>query len=118
MIDRLKNEFKTEFESRFISESPEKIQKIHQYYLAHYGLAEFPLKKCNAPWVSAVIEADGNVRPCFFHDTMGSIHQNSLQTILNSEKSIHYRKTLDVSKNTTCVKCVCYLNLGPRNSYF
>ena len=31
--------------------------------------------RCNAPWVSAVIEASGDVRPCFFHPALGNIHQ-------------------------------------------
>ena len=118
MIETLKTGFKNEFETHFISESPEKIQKIYQYYQAHHQLAEFPHKKCNAPWVSAVIEADGSVRPCFFHDVLGSIHKDSLSNILNSEKSISYRRKLNVAKNTTCVKCVCYLHLTPRNSLF
>lgn len=118
MIDNLKIEFKAEFENRFISESPEKIQKIHQYYQAHYGLNQFPYKTCNAPWVSAVIEADGTVRPCFFHDAIGSIKENELTTLLNSKSSVSYRKSLDVQKNSTCEKCVCFLNLNPRNNMY
>ena len=118
MIDKLAIEFKDDYISGFISESPAKIQKIHQYYQAHHGLAEFPFKNCNAPWVSTVIEADGTVRPCFFHDSIGSIRENRLHDILNSRKSIAYRKTLDLQKNSTCVKCVCSLNLAPRNKFY
>src|SRR5262249_27473536 len=65
IVDNLKHEFRQEFSSRFIAESPEKIQKIYDYYAAFYGLNPYPYKKCNAPWVSAVVEADGTVRPCF-----------------------------------------------------
>ena len=68
---------------------------------------------CNAPWVSAVIEADGSVRPCFFHPISGDIRENSLLDIINSEKSISFRKNLDVKTNSICEKCVCYLNLSP-----
>jgi Fe-coproporphyrin III synthase len=118
MIQTLVSEFKYDFDTKFISESPEKIQKIYQYYAAHHGLASFPFKKCNAPWVSTVIEADGTVRPCFFHDSLGSIKNNSLFDILNNKKSIEYRKTLNTQTNSTCVKCVCYLNLSPRNSHY
>jgi MoaA/NifB/PqqE/SkfB family radical SAM enzyme len=101
------------FTSAFIAESPEKLQHIYQYYSAFYGLNPFPFKKCNAPWVSAVIEADGDVRPCFFHDAMGNIRDSSLATILNSDKAVNFRKTLDMGKNPACVKCVCSLNLSP-----
>ena len=68
---------------------------------------------CNAPWVSAVIEADGSVRPCFFHTQSGNIKEASLTEILNSENSISFRKNLNVKTNPVCEKCVCSLNLSP-----
>lgn len=114
IIDQLTATCKKDFERRFIAESQEKIRKIYNYYGAFYGLNEFPYKKCNAPWVSAVIEADGTVRPCFFHSAIGNIHDKSLDKILNSDKAIEFRKNLDIETNDICQKCVCYLNLPPR----
>ena len=108
--------YSDDFKNNFIAESPEKIEKIYYYYAAFYGLNGFPYKKCNAPWVSAVVEADGTVRPCFFHEPYGNIKNNSLDKIINSEKAINFRKRLDMEKNDTCVKCVCYLNLKPDKS--
>ena len=105
--------FKTEFSNRYIAESPEKIRNIYLYYAAYYNRNDFPFKKCNAPWVSAVIEADGTVRPCFFHEAYGNIKTASLDKIINSESAIEFRKNLNITKNETCVKCVCYLNLSP-----
>jgi MoaA/NifB/PqqE/SkfB family radical SAM enzyme len=104
---------KADFRSRFIAESPAKIQNIYYYYSAFYGLNAFPFKKCNAPWVSAVIEADGSVRPCFFHEAIGNIRDNEFADILNSNKAIDFRKSLDMNTNATCVKCVCSLSLSP-----
>jgi MoaA/NifB/PqqE/SkfB family radical SAM enzyme len=104
----------THFATGFIAESPAKLSKIGEYYSAQYGLNPFPYKKCNAPWVSAVVEADGTVRPCFFHASLGNIHEGSLADILNSEKAVNFRKSLDMDTNDTCIKCVCYLNLSPR----
>ncbi|MDB5110519.1 MAG: radical additional 4Fe4S-binding protein [Mucilaginibacter sp.] len=104
---------KANFTNGFIAESPLKIQNIYHYYAAFYGINPFPYKKCNAPWVSTVIEADGSVRPCFFHDAIGNIRDNSLTDILNSNEAINFRKTLDMGTNATCVKCVCTLNLSP-----
>ena len=101
-----------DFSSGFMAESPGKIYQIYQYYAAFYGLNAFPFKKCNAPWVSTVIEADGAVRPCFFHDAIGNIHKDSLADILNSPDATGFRKTLDMATNVTCVKCVCSLNLS------
>jgi len=104
-----------DFTPGFIAESPQKIRQIYDYYAAFYQLNPFPFKKCNAPWVSTVIEADGTVRPCFFHDAIGNIKNGSLAGILNSDKAISFRKSLskDMGTNATCVKCVCSLNLSP-----
>jgi MoaA/NifB/PqqE/SkfB family radical SAM enzyme len=102
------------FESGYIAESPGKFRKISQYYTASYGLNPFPYKKCNAPWVSAVIEADGAVRPCFFLPALGNIHEQTLDSILNGPEAIHFRKNLDMDENETCKRCVCSLHLSPR----
>jgi MoaA/NifB/PqqE/SkfB family radical SAM enzyme len=101
------------FKKRFIAESPEKLQHIYSYYAAFYGKNPFPYKKCNAPWVSTVVEADGTVRPCFFHEPLGNIHEHSLDEILNSPDAVNFRKNLNTNSNETCKKCVCYLNLPP-----
>ncbi|HEV3324947.1 MAG TPA: radical SAM protein [Puia sp.] len=114
VIRTLIRDYKGLFDARFIAESPEKLSKIGEYYTASYGLNPFPYKKCNAPWVSAVVEADGTVRPCFFLPPLGNIHKQALGDILNSPAAVDFRKSLDMDKNETCMKCVCYLNLSPR----
>jgi MoaA/NifB/PqqE/SkfB family radical SAM enzyme len=101
------------FTGGFIAESPQKIQDIYRYYAAFYGRNAFPFKKCNAPWVSAVIEADGSVRPCFFHEATGNIHDKDFAGIINSKEAINFRRTLKTGSNATCEKCVCSLNLSP-----
>jgi len=116
VIEKLVNDYAVDFESRFIAESPRKIEMIHDYYAAFYRLNDFPYKKCNAPWVSTVIEADGTVRPCFFHSSLGNIHDKQLDEILNDSDAVEFRKNLDTDNNDICKKCVCYLNLPPRMS--
>jgi Fe-coproporphyrin III synthase len=113
ILDRLIRIYKSDFDSGFIAESPAKLKKIYDHYAAFYGLNPYPYKKCNAPWVSAVVEADGTVRPCFFHEAMGNIREQPLDKILNNEQNMRFRKELDMNKNSTCAKCVCYLNLSP-----
>ena len=100
----------------FVAENALKLRKIPEYYSALWGLNAFPFKKCNAPWVSTVVEADGTVRPCFFHQPIGNIREASLSEILNGEKATAFRKTLDMNSNETCLRCVCYLHLNPKNS--
>jgi len=113
IIDELLIKYNDDLKNNFIAESPEKIQKIYHYYAAYHGLNDLPYKKCNAPWVSTVIEADGTVRPCFFHNAYGNIKTDTLNKIINSESAIGFRKNLDMDNNDTCLKCVCYLNLSP-----
>lgn len=113
ILDELLIKYKVDFDSGFIAESPRKIENIFLYYSALHGENEFPFKKCNAPWVSTVIEADGSVKPCFFHSSIGNIRSNSLPEILNGDRGIQFRQKLNMDENETCKRCVCYLNLKP-----
>jgi MoaA/NifB/PqqE/SkfB family radical SAM enzyme len=113
ILEKIQTVYEFDITTGFIAESPAKLQNIYQYYAAFYGLNPYPFKKCNAPWVSAVIEADGTVKPCFFHNAIGNIHDESLTNILNDEKGLRFRKELDINNNEICRRCVCYLNLPP-----
>ena len=104
------------FANGFIAETPEKIRRLAMYYSALNGINDFPEVRCNAPWVSTVIEADGSVRPCFFHHTLGNIHEKPMTEILNSPEAHHFRKHLDVRRDPICRKCVCSLKLHPAKS--
>jgi MoaA/NifB/PqqE/SkfB family radical SAM enzyme len=113
IIQTLIRDLEPLFRNRFIAESPAKLQNIYSYYAAFYGRNQFPHKKCNAPWVSTVVEADGTVRPCFFHESLGNIHEKPLDEILNSANALSFRRNLNTNSNGTCNKCVCYLHLPP-----
>ncbi len=96
----------------FVMESPEKLRRIVHHFRAHLGQAPFIAPRCNAPWVSSVVEADGTVRPCFFHAPLGNLSDSPLYTILNSEAAIRFRRELDVPSNSVCQKCVCSLHVS------
>ncbi len=113
MTEVLADEFATDIASGFIAESAPKIRAISQYYAAVYGLDVFPYKRCNAPWVSAVIEADGHIRPCFFLDAFAHLNDGELSSSLNSDAAVAFRKALDTSRHPTCERCVCSLYLSP-----
>lgn len=102
------------FKTGFVAEGPDKMRRIPGYFAALNGAGEFPRNVCNAPWVSTVIEADGTVRPCFFHRALGNLHDDSLEKILNAPDAIAFRRNLDVARDPICRKCVCTLYLGPR----
>ncbi len=90
----------------FIAESPAKLRRI-----ANHFRGEFESPACNAPWVSAVIEADGAVRPCFFHPPVGRLSSGTtLRDVLNSPQAITFRNQLDIATNPICRRCVCSLN--------
>ena len=103
-----------DFESHFIAESPDKLRRLPKYYAAQLGLTDFPSTACNAPWTSAVVEADGAVRPCYFHPAVGNIRQKKLSAILSAEM-VAFRRGLNVGTNPTCRKCVCTLKVGLRS---
>lgn len=108
-VERLVRERRADFDSGFIVESPDKLRRIVQHFRAHLRQAEDVAPRCNAPWVSAVIEASGDVRPCFFHRVLGNIHRQPLPEILNGPEALQFRASLDVANDATCRRCVCSL---------
>jgi MoaA/NifB/PqqE/SkfB family radical SAM enzyme len=113
VIEALIETHAVDFAAGYIVESPAKIRCIYDYYAALCSQAEFPPVRCNAPWVSAVVEADGTVRPCFFHARLGNIRETPLIDLLNAPGAIDFRQNLDMRTNPICRKCVCSLNLRP-----
>ncbi len=116
ILDDVIDRYAPDFASGFIAETPEKLLRLPRYFAALNGDGDFPTTTCNAPWVSTVVEADGTVRPCFFHDPLGNIHEQSLETILNAEAAQAFRRRLDVTRDAICRKCVCTLYLSPVSS--
>jgi MoaA/NifB/PqqE/SkfB family radical SAM enzyme len=97
-----------------VAEAAGRLRALARYYRAHRGREAFPKVRCNAPWASAVIEADGTLRPCFFQPAVGSVKQKSLKALLDDEM-VRFRRGLDVAKNPTCQRCVCSLTVGMRS---
>jgi Fe-coproporphyrin III synthase len=98
----------------FILEAPQKLRRIVAHFRAHYGLEPHVAPRCNAPWVSAVLESNGDVRPCFFHPPIGNTAGTTLQVVLNGPQAIAFRESLRVADNPTCQQCVCSLFVSQR----
>lgn len=96
-------------EPRFVVESADKLRRIVEHFRAHLGQGKNFAPRCNAPWVSAVIEASGDVRPCFFHPVLGNIHRQTLPDIINGPEALQFRSSLDVASDDMCRRCVCSL---------
>jgi Fe-coproporphyrin III synthase len=99
----------------FVVESAEKLRRIVRHFQAQLGRRPPVAPRCNAPWVSAVIEADGTVRPCFFHRPLGNIHEKALMEVVNGAAAVEFRRRLDIANDPICQRCVCSLYL-PKES--
>jgi len=95
--------------SGFIEGGVEKLERLLQYFRALLGETEFPEVRCNAPWFSTVIETTGAIRGCFFQPIIGDFRS------VNGEKSLGFRRSLDVRIDPTCNRCVCSKVLATRD---
>jgi MoaA/NifB/PqqE/SkfB family radical SAM enzyme len=111
-IECLISKQQNDLESGFVVETPAKLRRIVSHFRAQLGEAQHVAPRCNAPWVSAVIEASGDVRPCFFHPAIGNIHEGTLREIVNGTAALRFRSTLDIATNPVCRSCVCSLHIA------
>jgi MoaA/NifB/PqqE/SkfB family radical SAM enzyme len=94
------------FESGFITDAADKLRRLPQYYAAILSGDGFPPVDCNAPFMSVVVEADGAVRPCFFHEPVGNIRLAPLGSIV-AHNLPAFRESLHIGSNPVCERCVC-----------
>ena len=73
VLDTVEREFAADFVSGLLHESPAKLRTMAAYFRALANAGEFPPVRCNAPHISAVIEVDGTLRPCYFLPAVGKI---------------------------------------------
>ena len=108
----LATDYAEDYKNSFIAESPEKHKRrLYQYFLGLHGLNEFAQIYCNAPWFSAIIESNGDVRTCFFTDVVGNVFfDGGLRNVLNSDAAINLRKSISANELNQCTKCVSTLN--------
>jgi MoaA/NifB/PqqE/SkfB family radical SAM enzyme len=84
------------------------------YFGAVLRKAEFPQVRCNAPHLSAIIEVDGSLRPCYFLPTMGKVNGTSLREAINSPDALELRRAYRHGERAECQSCVCPLYKGAR----
>jgi MoaA/NifB/PqqE/SkfB family radical SAM enzyme len=84
----------------FVLEDMAKLRRI-----ARHLSGEFERPPCDAPWWSSVVEADGKLRPCFFHAGAGDAREG-LRAV---RESAGYKGALRRIRapNDTCERCVC-----------
>jgi Fe-coproporphyrin III synthase len=109
-IEQLILQYEAGIDHKYIAESASKLRKIAHRFREHLGQLTPQAPICNAPWVSAVVEVDGSVRPCFFHRTIGNITSSTLEEVINGYVAQEFRQSLDMENDATCRRCVCSLN--------
>ena len=112
-VEDLIRENADDIRSRYILESPAKLRRVVRRFREQLGELAPIAPPCNAPWVSAVMEINGSVRPCFFHRPIGSTQAQTLEQVINSNEAREFRAALNVSENPVCSRCVCSLNYRP-----
>lgn len=107
-LERLFTECATDFESGFISDTPNFLrEQVLGYYVSLVDREQRRTIRCNSPWTSAVLDYDGTVRPCFPMPGYGNIIDlGGLGAAINSEAAKRLREGLEVSKNEVCRRCV------------
>jgi MoaA/NifB/PqqE/SkfB family radical SAM enzyme len=114
LLEQLEQVYAGEFRSGFIAESPPKMRRLLQYFRAVNGLGSFPAVRCNAPEFSAVVAADGGVKPCFFIPGPASaIVKADLDAVLNAEPSRELRAQIRAGARHECTRCVCSMWRDP-----
>jgi len=134
----MEQEYAEEFRSGFIAESPQKMQRILQYFAAIHGRSPYPVVRCNAPEFSAVVGASGKVQPCFFisgpaestlhggvvesgvvesgaagSGAVGSGQARDLEAALNGGAMTALRGNIRAGHRAECKTCVCSMWRDP-----
>jgi len=114
LLDELGREHAAAFRSRFIAESPAKLERIRDYFAALLGLAAFPPVRCNAPEFSAVVDTDGHVAPCFFIPASPfAPRAPDLAASLASKPASALRAAIRAGERRECRTCVCSMWRDP-----
>jgi MoaA/NifB/PqqE/SkfB family radical SAM enzyme len=118
VLDELLNELERErladFRSGFIAESPQKLRRIRDYFVALLNRGAFPRVRCNAPEFSAVVHADGKVAPCFFIPApTAAPRAPDLVAALASGPARALRASVRAGERHECKKCVCSMWRDP-----
>lgn len=99
----------------FVLEPAERLRALAAHLRASAGEGRFQRPRCDAPWWSVVVEADGVVKPCFFHDAVGDAREGLAAV---RESAAYVRALRDIrGTNDVCERCVCPKWRGPRGPH-
>jgi hypothetical protein len=114
ILDSLEVTHAEHFADGRIAESPAKLRNLYNFFAATYDKSDFQPPRCNAPHISAVVNVDGSLQPCYFLPKWGNLHHQPLEATLNLPEAIALRRAYREGKRRECDRCVCPLYRGPR----
>ncbi len=115
ILDTVETRFASAFADGKMAEPPEKLRRMVTYFRAIAGQSDFDPPRCNAPHISAVIQVDGTLQPCYFLPAWGKLNGRRLPEALNDEEAVALRKAYSTGQRPECKSCVCPLYKGPRS---
>ena len=89
------------------------MRHIARYFEARAYGSPLPVNLCNAPMVSAVITATGDILPCYFLPSFGNVRGGDLTAMLNNAKISETRSAVRKYALNRCKTCVCTLHINP-----
>ena len=82
---------------------------IHDYFLACRGRGRFPPRECHALYISLTVEANGDIRPCFFLPPVANVNgltEKRMEEITRSEDLVKVRRRYRDGDIGACRMCV------------
>ncbi len=116
ILDEMEHTHAAHFADGRIAESPAKLRRLYDYFAEPLGLGEFEGPRCNAPHISAVVNWDGRLQPCYFLPSWGKLNADGveLEDALNDPAAVALRTAYRNGERAECARCVCPLYRGPR----
>lgn len=89
----------------FVLETARGLRALARHLRASAGAGRHQRPRCDAPWWSLVVEADGRVRPCFFQPAVGDVRGG----LAAARRAAAFRAGLRALRadNALCERCVC-----------
>lgn len=114
IVGKIKRDYNKDLKNGVIETTSSRFDSIIEYFKALLGSAEPPRNNCIWPWTSLVIEPNGEVRPCFFHNSFANLNKMPLDGIVNSNHLRKFRQNKKHNKSVECAYCVSPLEIKPR----
>lgn len=98
-----------EIQTGFLKPNLNGFKMIGDYFLACRGRGNFPPRECAALFISLAVEANGDIRPCFFLPPFANINgltTKDMKDIIQSEDLVKARRMYKEGDIGECRRCV------------